>query len=112
MSFYDEAPVWLERDAARHTCPFAKPNKSVSVKNARVIEVKQALYRKAEVSGYFLLADNETTTLPADGWHRVEVQCCWFGLRLKTRGPRFKVNMATAVIHKNYTGDVFANIGL
>ena len=112
MSFYDNAPVWLERDAAPHTCVFAKPKKYVSVKNARVIEVTQALYRKAEITGFFLLADKESTTLPTDGWLRVEVQCCWFGFRLKTRGPRFNVNMATAVIHSNYSGNVVADICL
>ena len=111
-SFYSKAPVWADQYDAPNTKRNARPIQSISVKNASVIEVVNAEYRNATLNGCFLLAESDTANLPSDGMHKIEVLCCWFGLRLKTRGPHFKVNMATATVHSNYTGKVVSNIGI
>lgn len=66
--------------------------------------------RGANISGTFLLGDKNELQLPLKGWQIVEVYCCWFGLRLKTRGLHFKVNMSNAEVIEGYQGFVGSNI--
>jgi hypothetical protein len=68
------------------------------------------MYRGATISGTFLLGDKNELPLPRKGWQIVEVYCCWFGLRLKTRGLHFKVNMSTAEVIDGFIGSTFTNI--
>jgi hypothetical protein len=110
MHFYMSAEVWNEQHDTPNTSKRAKPTATQSVSNARVIVVKDAMYRGASFSGTFLLGDKNDLPLPRKGWHVVEVYCCWFGLRLKTRGLHFKVNMSNAEVVEGYTGDVFSTI--
>lgn len=110
MNFYFSAKVWNEQNDAPNTSKRAKPSAPLSVRNARVIVVKDAMYRGATISGTFLLGDKNELPLPRKGWQIVEVYCCWFGLRLKTRGLHFKVNMSTAEIIDSFIGSTFTNI--
>jgi hypothetical protein len=112
MNFYMSAKVWDKHaNAAPHSSKRAMPIASQSVRNATVIVVKEAKYRGATFSGPFLLGDNNELPLPRSGSHSVEVYCCWFGFRLKTCGPSIKVDMSTAKVIKNYSGDVISNLG-
>lgn len=110
MNFYFSAKVWDEQNDAPNTSKRAKAASPLSVRNARVIVVKDALYRGATISGTFLLGDKNELPLPRKDWHVVEVYCCWFGLRLKTRGLHFKVNMSNAEVIEGYSGLVASDI--
>jgi hypothetical protein len=110
MNFYMSAKVWNEQGDAPNTSNHAKPAASQAVRNARVIVVKDAMYRGATISGTFLLGDKNDLPLPRKGRHIVEVYCCWFGFRLKTRGLHFKVNMSNSEVLDDYSGIVIGNI--
>ena len=110
MNFYMSAKVWDEQHDAPNTSKRAKPTATQSVSNARVIVVKDAMYRGATFSGTFLLSDKNDLPLPREGRHVVEVYCCWFGLRLKTRGLHFKVNTSTSEVSEKFNGAVVSNI--
>jgi hypothetical protein len=110
MNFYFSAKVWNEQNDAPNTSKRAKPSATQTVRNARVIVVKDAMYRGATISGTFLLGDKNQLPLPRKGLHTVEVYCCWFGLRLKTRGLNFKVNMSNSEVIENFNGQVYFNI--
>lgn len=110
MNFYFSAKVWDEQNDAPNTSKRAKPSSQLSVQNARVIVIKDAMYRGATVTGTFLLGDKNELPLPRKGWHVIEVYCCWFGLRLKTRGLHFKVNMSNVEVIESYNGNVHTNI--
>jgi hypothetical protein len=110
MNFYFSAKVWNEQNDVPNTSKRAKPSALLSVRNARVIVVKDAMYRGATISGTFLLGDKNDLPLPRKGLHIVEVYCCWFGLRLKTRGLHFKVNMSNAEVIDSFIGSTFTNI--
>ncbi len=111
MNFYMSAKVWDEQHDAPHTSKRAKPTATQSIGNARVIVVKDAMYRGATISGTFLLGDKNELPFPRKGWLVVEVYCCWFGLRLKTRGLHFKVNMSDAEVIESFNGFISSNIG-
>jgi hypothetical protein len=110
MNFYFSAKVWDEQNDAPNTSKRAKPSATQTVRNARVIVVKDAMYRGATISGTFLLGDKNDLPLPRKGLHIVEVYCCWFGLRLKTRGLHFKVNMSHAEVVDGYNGLIASDI--
>jgi hypothetical protein len=112
MNFYTSADEWDGSSPPPRTNKDAKPSSQASVQNARVIVVKDALYRRATISGTFLLGDKNKTPLARKGKILVEVYCCWFGLRLKTRGLHFKVNMSTAEIIENYSGNVVSDLNV
>lgn len=89
-----------------HTDDTAKPCGPMEVKNARVVRVKNAQYRRATVSGAFAIDPNSQPN--KDG--RVAVLCRWYGFRVNQRGPQIKVNPATDRIDNDYTGIVITNI--
>ena len=110
MNFYMSSKVWDEQHQVPNTSKAAKPIEHKTVRNAAVIVVKDAHYRNASVSGTFLLDDKIELPLPRKGRQPVEIYCCWFGLRLKTRGLRFKVNMSDAEVITAYSGLVVSNL--
>lgn len=110
MNFYWSSKVWENQLDAPHTSRLAKPTASKRVKNAIVMFVKDAMYRDAVFSGTFLLSDKNQLKFPKIGFHNVEVFCCWFDHRLKTRGLNIKVNMKTALVLFKYEGDVVSNL--
>ena len=110
MNSYMSADVWHKQPGIKDTCKSAKPNSVIEVSNTRVIVIKEGMYRCASFNGAFLLGKENTLPLPSAGWHKVEVYCCWFGLRLKTRGVHFKVNMASAEVDEGFSGLVYCNL--
>jgi len=109
MDFYYKAPVWEQQNDCPNTTKFAKPIDKKKVKNARVIEVVDAKYRGSTFSGTFLLGDQVLILDGKNNATRVEVLCKWFGHRLATRGLAFTVNLKTARVNDNYTGEVFTD---
>jgi hypothetical protein len=105
---YSSAPIW---DNCPPTNALAKPKQSKQVNNADVIEVSYAKYRRAEFSGVFLLSPNSYPNI-SEGKQRVEVDCCWFGHRLKTRGIKILIDTkkGSAIVKRNYSGLVVANL--
>ena len=110
MNKYWSAPVWENQHDAPNTATKAQPSKFTEVKSVTVIDAKEIQFRSAHFGGVFVLGDKNTLPLPKHGWHTVEVYCCWFGLRLKTRGLHFTVNMSTAKIIEKYSGAVVVDI--
>ncbi len=115
MRKYLEAPSWdeAEVDGKRppHTCAIARTLRSAKVNNATVIDAPHVQYRMAHFGGTFVLADGVELPLPRSGWHEVEVYCLWFGCRLKTRGPLFKIDMSKARVRTGVTCDVVMDLG-
>ena len=115
MRKYFEAPTWEDAtgDGQRplDTCATARTIRSTKVNNATVIDAPHATYRSAHFGGTFVLADNVELPLPATGWHKVEVYCRWFGCRLKTRGPLFKIDMSKARVRSGVSCDVVIDLG-
>jgi hypothetical protein len=109
MDFYFKAPLW-DKEVCPNTTALAGPVAYASVKNARVIHVKEAHYRNSVFDGVFLLAEKEALPLPKSGKVRIEVYCCWFGHRLKTRGIKLVVNLATATTETGYSRNVVSNL--
>ena len=112
MNFYWSSKVWETQHDAPNTSRRAKPTASKRVKNAIVMVVKDAMYRDAVFSGTFILSDKNQLKFPKTGFHTVEVFCCWFGHRLKTRGLHIKVNMKTALVLFKYEGNVVSNLSV
>lgn len=110
MNHYMSADVWDQQIGIRDTCKTAKPNTPIEVSNTRVIVIKEGMYRSASFNGTFLLGQENKLPLPRESWYKVEIYCCWFGLRLKTRGVHFKVNMGSAEVIENYSGLVYTNL--
>lgn len=110
MNFYFSAPVWNEQHQAPNTIKHARAVQPKSGRGAKVIVITEAKYRGATLSGTFVLGDKNELPLPRKDWHTVEIYCCWFGLRLKTRGLHFKVNMSSAEVIDDYAGLVASNI--
>lgn len=111
MDKYWSSPVWENQHDAPNTAPKAQPTKLTAVKSTTVIDAKEVRFRRAHFSGVFVLGEKNTLPLPKHGWHTLEVYCCWFGLRLKTRGLHVKVNLSTAKVLDKYSGSVVSNIG-
>ena len=82
----------------------------VHLQNVRVIKVKNATYRNAVFNGTFHLSNAVKLPILKTGIQRVEVYCGWFGHRLKTRGLKFQIDLSTAVIDDNFSGDVDNNL--
>jgi hypothetical protein len=112
MKFYFSAKVLDKLASVPHSSKRAMPTAAVYVRNAKVIIVKDAMYRNATFDGTFLLGDDNDLPLPDKGLHNVEVYCCWFRHRLKTSGLNFKVDMSTAKVINKYTGKVVSNLSI
>jgi hypothetical protein len=89
-----------------HTCKNATIKKLKSVKDAEVIEVQNAKYRNATLSGIFLLDNTSKTVLPG----RVKVNCSWFGVTPPTTYPQIDLTNAQSAVISNYTGNVADDI--
>ena len=112
MNLYLRAPDWDSK-----ICPSlsstAWAKNETKVTGQRVIQVFNATYRRAVVSGYFLLAPSVKLPLGKVGYKRVEVHCCWFGHKLPSqRGIRLLVHMGSAKVFENYSKKVVSNIAL
>lgn len=109
MNHYFERPLWDKKN-----CPdlskLAKVKGTVHLQNVRVITVTNATYRGAVFKGTFHLSNAVKLPLAATGIQRVEVYCGWFEHRLKTRGLKFQIDLSTAVIDDNFSGEVDNNL--
>ena len=109
MNHYFERPLWDKKN-----CPdlskLAKVKGMVHLQNVRVIKVKNATYRNAAFNGTFHLSNAVKLPILKTGIQRVEVYCGWFGHRLKTRGLKFQIDLSTAVIDDNFSGEVDNNL--
>jgi hypothetical protein len=112
MNSYFSAPLWNEQHQAPHTVKRAKACEPEKVSKAKVIFIKEAKYRGALLSGTFVLGEKNGLSFPSNGWQVVEIYCRWFGVRLKTRGLNFKVNMDSAEVNPSYSGVVSSNISI
>lgn len=113
MNAYMAAPVWDDDDENHrcpHTCKTARTVGAAKVENVYVIDAPHASYRLAHFGGTFVLAESVKLPLPTKGWHKVEVYCLWFGHRLKTRGPKFNIDMSKARVRKAKSCEVVFNI--
>lgn len=115
MRKYFEAPTWDAADGEGQrppdTCTSARTIRSTKISNATVIDAPHVQYRMAHVGGTFLLGDSVELPLPTSGWHKVEVYCLWFGCRLKTRGPKFTIDMSKARVRTGVSCDVVFDLG-
>ena len=110
MNFYLRAPDWDSKICPSLSSTAWAKNKT-KVTGQRVIQVFNATYRRAVVSGYFLLAPSVKLPLGKVGYKRVEVHCCWFGHKLPSeRGIKLLVHMGSAKVIENYNGNVVSNI--
>jgi len=109
MNHYFERPLWDKKN-----CPdlskLAKVKGMVHLQNVRVVKVKNATYRNAVFNGTFHLSNAVKLPIVKTGIQRIEVYCGWFGHRLKTRGLKFQIDLSTAVIDDNFSGDVVSNL--
>jgi hypothetical protein len=109
MNHYFERPIW-DKTKCPDLSKLAKVKGTVHLQNVRVIKVKNATYRGTVFNGTFHLSNAVKLPIGDSGTKRVEVYCGWFGHRLKTRGLKFQIDLATAVIDDNFSGDVDNNL--
>ena len=95
------------------TCTNAVACDMGEVKNARVIDVKNAKYRNATLNGKFLLKKNSGDfIIPSSKGDCVQVICCLFYRRPKSDWFRINIQDAEYEIINNYSGLVVKNIRL
>jgi hypothetical protein len=109
MNIDDEHPS----NDAPHTDAEAKPIKwELAPSNRKVIEVNDALYRNAVLSGKFLVAQSPNAYgTNKDGHKTIEVECYWYGWRPKTRWMRLTVINEEIEITAYSNLDVIKDIG-
>jgi hypothetical protein len=77
-----------------------------------VIEVKDALYRNAVLSGKFLVADSANAYgTNKDGHKTIEVDCSWYRWTPKTRCIRLTIINQEIEVPNNGNEEVVKNIG-
>lgn len=109
MKFYKNAKEW-DKAVCPNTCKTAVVTATKKVKGVTVIEVINATYRNATVSGYFAVADDAVINISGETV-RIPVYCLWFKHRLPTGCPTLLVNTKTTRVLTNYTGEIAKNIG-
>lgn len=109
MNIDDEHPS----NDAPHTDAEAKPIKwELAPSNRKVIEVKDALYRNAVLSGKFLVAQSANAYgTNKDGHKTIEVECYWYGWKPKTRWMRLTIINQEIEIADYSNVDVIKDIG-
>ena len=95
------------------TDALAKPSAwQIAPIGRKVIEVKDALYRNAVLSGKFLVADSANAYgANKDGHKTIEVECLWYGWKPMTRWPRLTILHQEIEIANNGNEEVVKNIG-
>lgn len=109
MNIEEEHPS----NGAPHTDAEAKPIKwELAPSNRKVIEVKDALYRNAALSGKFLVAQSANAYgTNKDGHKTIEVECYWYGWRPKTRWMRLTIINQEVEISDYSNIEVIKDIG-
>ena len=103
-----------DKDVPKPECPDTDEQagivSSLPVSNCVVIHATHATYRRAHFGGTFVVAKPDALPTTTEGWHAVEVYCLWYKRRLKTRGPRFMIDMSQATVERSFTGKVHFKI--
>jgi hypothetical protein len=101
-------------NGAPHTNSKAKPNRyKIAPKNRKVIEVKDAMYRSAVLSGNFLVAATDNAYgINKDGRKTIEVECHWYDWRPKTRWIRITIINQETEIPNDSDIEIIDNIGI
>ena len=75
------------KNSAPNTDSHAKPIRwEMAPNNRKVIEVKNAMYRNANLSGKFLVSESKKAYGTNKNGHKtIEVECYWYGWKPKTR---------------------------
>ncbi len=109
MDIQEETP----ENGAPNTDALAKPIKwELAPSNRKVIEVKDAHYRNAVISGNFLVAQSENAYgTNKDGHKTIEVECYWYGWKPKTRWMRLTIINQEIEIADYSNLEVIKNIG-
>ena len=109
MDIQEEHP----NNGAPHTDAEAKPIKwELAPSNRKVIEVKDALYRNAALSGKFLVSQSANAYgTNKDGHKTIEVECYWYGWKPKTRWMRLTIINQESEITDYSNLDVIKDIG-
>ena len=109
MLIEEEQPT----NGAPNTNPRAKPIKwEIAPIGRKVIEVSNAQYRKAVLSGKFLVADSsDPYGTNKDGHKTIEVECYWYGWQPKTRWMRLTIINQETEITNDSNVEVIKNIG-
>jgi hypothetical protein len=109
MNIEEEQP----NNGAPKTDADAKPIKwELAPNNRKVIEVKDANYRNAVLSGKFLVAQSANAYgTNKDGHKTIEVECYWYGWKPKTRWMRLTIINQEIEISDYSNLDVITNIG-
>jgi hypothetical protein len=109
MTIEEDVPT----NGAPNIDPKANPNKwEIAPSGRRVIEVKNATYRTAVFSGFFLVANSaEPYGPPNDGHKTIEVECYWYGWKPKTRWIRITLINEEVDLVDYSNQEVIKNIG-
>ena len=96
---------------ALHVDKLAKPIAWKEVAKGRnVIDVVNASIRNSIVSGKFAVADSKTQGTIVKGKRTIEVECCWYDWKPKTRWIRLVVHNEQIYSSEEIV-EVIANIG-
>jgi len=109
MDFYLKAPKWNDKKCP-HTSKVAEPVKWRTVKDATVIKVTNATYRKAEFDGVFLVVNGNSIKESKSGKGKKKVFCLWYGHQIKTDFPELTLDIATTELIENYKGKVVIDL--
>ena len=110
MQSYYTATIWKDPIKLPTTCKKAKAVDWENVLNAAVIKVVDASYRKATLSGIFVLSPFTTFPIDTSGTGEIDVLCRWFDHRLVSSGLTFKVDFSKVQHITNYSGEVTSHI--
>jgi hypothetical protein len=103
----NEYPDWND-GVTPHTHTHARITRYKNVKNADVIEVVNARYRNATLTGKFQLAKPPTAKLPG----RLQIRCSWFGVTPRTTYPQLSIAGVKYKRISGYNGKVADDISV
>jgi hypothetical protein len=98
---------------APHTNNKARANAwKIAPKSRKVIEVKDAMYRTATLSGKFLVSEQDSAHgTNKDGHSTIEVDCNWYDWRPMKRSIRLTIINQAVEIPNDSNVVVITNIG-
>lgn len=94
-----------------HNTTKAVVNDWREVKNARVVELKNAFYRDSMFSGIFEVADKKDPFFEGVDGLKVEIKVHWYGRRPPSRWARVLIGQTRPNIVEGYSGVVGWNLG-
>ena len=101
----------LSNSTIPHTSSKAQVSKLERVQDVFAIEVKNARYRGATISGVIELVNGSDSIRKFKGAYRANAKLSWFGQELKKRNPFINLSGAEVMLLPSYSGDVVASLG-